>query len=144
MKKSCPWCSRIHPVGYQCPRKPVRLRPAGLLSKRQDDGQAVIRSSRRWTDMSLAVRERDKFLCQLCLRGMHTIDGQKHLSYDDVSVHHIVPIAEDKSLVFEGVNLLSLCRYHHEMAEAGLISRDELLRLAAEQEQNATAQGQTR
>ena len=133
--KSCRWCGRVHPVGYACPKRPIRLPRSHQGGKRNDDGQQAIRSSKAWTKMSLAVRERDKFLCQLCLRGLHTIDGRKHLSYDDVSVHHIVPLIEDKSLAFEGVNLLSLCGYHHQMAEEGLISRDELSDIARQQEE---------
>lgn len=63
------------------------------------------------------------------------MDGYKHLVYDDVSVHHIVPLAEDKTLAFDGYNLLTLCRYHHDMAEDGEIARDELSELAREQEE---------
>ena len=74
-------------------------------------------------------------MCQLCLRGLHTLDGQKHLVYDNVSVHHITPLAEDKSLAYDGYNLLTLCGYHHDMAEKGLIRREELLNLAKEQEE---------
>lgn len=138
MLKSCQYCSRMHPVGYACPRKPVR--PKGKWV-RKDDGQGAIRRSRRWTQTSLEIRERDKFLCQLCLRGIKTLDGKKHLTYDDVSVHHIVPLVEDKTQAFEGLNLLTLCRYHHDMAEDGTIDRKLLSEIAREQEEKASARG---
>lgn len=132
MLKSCPYCSRIHPFGYTCPRKPA---PKPIQAgRRSDDGQQEIRSSHRWTQTSLAIRERDNFLCQLCIRGIKTIDGKKALSYDDVSVHHIVPLVADKSLAFEGFNLLTLCRYHHDMAERGEVSQALLEEIAREQE----------
>ena len=138
MLKSCPYCSRIHPFGYACPRKPVHQRIQG--GKRKDDGQQEIRSSSRWTKTSLRIRERDKFMCQLCFRGIKTLDGKKAITYDDVSVHHIVPLVEDKSQAFEGLNLLTLCRYHHDMAEEGKVSRAVLVQIAEEQEQKEALQ----
>lgn len=132
MLKSCPYCSRIHPYGYVCPRKPA---PKHIQARRRkDDGQQEIRSSSRWTRTSLAIRERDSFLCQLCIRGIKTLDDKKALSYDDVSVHHIVPLVADKSLAFDGLNLLTLCRYHHDIAERGEVSQELLKEIAKEQE----------
>ena len=47
----------------------------------------------------------------------------------DISVHHIIPLAEGGELLDED-NLITLCRYHHEQAEKGKISRRELQVLA--------------
>ena len=44
-----------------------------------------------------------------------------------LEVHHIVPIEEDYTKRLDSSNLITLCRYHHEMAEANEISKEELL-----------------
>ena len=48
----------------------------------------------------------------------------------DVEVHHITPLNEDYDLRLDNDNLICLCRYHHELAEKGQISRDLLKKLA--------------
>ena len=44
----------------------------------------------------------------------------------DLSVHHIVPLKVDYDRRLDNDNLITLCRYHHEAAERGYISRLEL------------------
>ncbi len=48
-----------------------------------------------------------------------------------LSVHHIVPLAEDFNRRLDDGNLITLCGFHHEQAERGVISRELLLELAA-------------
>lgn len=133
MRKTCRWCGRTHPVGYECPARPRRSW-AGF--KRRDDGQADIRRSTRWKKMSLAIRERDNFLCQVCARNLY-MDGTdgRTLNHEGAQVHHIVPLATDRTQAFEPANLLTLCTLHHEMAERGEIPAGVLLRIAREQEE---------
>jgi hypothetical protein len=54
-------------------------------------------------------------------------------------VHHIIPLRSDYARRLDGDNLISLCRDHHEMAEAGMITRSTLQALAREQEGNPNA-----
>jgi len=58
------------------------------------------------------------------------------VEYDGLSVHHIIPIeklaADDIEKAFDLNNLITLCDRHHEAAEAGLISKDELIEIAKE------------
>ena len=77
-------------------------------------------------------------MCQLCLRGIKCISSQR-INFDSCQVHHIVPLSVDKSLAFEGDNLITLCTYHHEMAEQGAIDPELLTRIAKEQEQKLEA-----
>lgn len=57
----------------------------------------------------------------------------------EIEVHHIVPINEDYDRRLDNDNLVSLCREHHEQAEAGVIKRDTLLMMvkAIEDEANS-------
>lgn len=90
------------------------------------------RSTHAWTQKSLEVRERDHYLCQCCLRMLE--GTTKRLNYEEIEVHHIEPIEESWELRLENSNLISLCRVHHEMAEAGRIGREVLHQIAAENE----------
>lgn len=126
MLRSCKWCGRIHDVSYDCGRKPIKKRVAA------ETAAESFRRTNAWKCMSLAVRERDQGLCQVCLRGAYL--SQRALTYDNLSVHHIIPVAEDRGRALDGGNLITLCGLHHELAESGYIPREELLRMAAEAE----------
>ena len=63
-------------------------------------------------------------MCQICLLDKYKTDFK--YTYKELEVHHIIPIEEDYSKRLDSDNLITLCRYHHEMAEKGLISREEL------------------
>jgi hypothetical protein len=130
MLRSCKYCGRIHDSKYNCGKKPRRNRK----TQAETEAEAFRRTS-AWKRMSLDVRDRDKWLCQVCLRGLYL--SPRALSYHNVSVHHIVPLAEDRTQALEPGNLLTLCQLHHELAESGYIPRDELRRIAEEQEEGA-------
>ena len=44
------------------------------------------------------------------------------------SVHHITPLTDDFDARLDDDNLISLCAYHHEQAERGEISAEELFK----------------
>jgi predicted restriction endonuclease len=58
----------------------------------------------------------------------------KRINTEDIEVHHIIPVKEDYDRRLDGDNLISLCREHHEAAEACVIKRDTLMTMAARQE----------
>lgn len=115
MQVSCPYCGRIHQKGFDCGKRP-KFKQKGTEAQK-------FRHGRRWTEKSLQIRERDKFMCVYCYRH----DGK--ITTDDVEVHHIVPIEEDYNRRLDDDNLVSLCRFHHEQAEANEIKRNDLLLL---------------
>ena len=47
-------------------------------------------------------------------------------------MHHIIPLEEDYNKRLDSDNLITLCRYHHELAEKGEISREELQEIIAD------------
>lgn len=116
MLYTCRYCGRLHKLGEACPQKPAR--------KQVHNSKRALRSTARWTRTSLAVRERDGFLCRACLqRGI--------LRYERVGVHHIQPLEESDEHAFDFDWLITLCDDCHEAAERGKISREELRQLAA-------------
>lgn len=115
---SCSRCGRIHERGA-C--------PVGRPSKKRDTQERSFRSSRWWTQASIETRKRDRFLCAACEHR----DPPRYVT-ERLSVHHIVPLAEDYSLRLDPANLITLCPVCHELAEAGAISRADLHRWAVE------------
>jgi 5-methylcytosine-specific restriction enzyme A len=128
MLKSCQYCGGIHDRTYQCPKKPyskkIRLSDADKF-----------RNSTRWRRKSVETRKRDRGLCQCCLRLLY--NTQQQYTFDTIEVHHIIPLIEDENKTYSLSNewLLTLCKYHHVMADDGDIPRDELHDIAREQDQ---------
>ena len=132
MLKACKYCGRVHDKKYDCGRKPQRQKSSG--------GKGYFfRRSESWTEKSKEIRERDRYLCQICLRKLH--GAVRQFNYDGLSVHHIVPVNEDYDRRLDNDNLLTVCRTHHEMCERGEISREEQKRIAEEQELRGTPGG---
>lgn len=120
MLKSCQYCGKIHDSKITCtPKKEAENKRWGA---RKNTGAFSFRKTNAWTNASLRVRDRDKYMCLCCkaeLPGTVTKYNTK-----DLSVHHITPIQEDYEQRLDGANLITVCQTHHEMCEAGIIDRD--------------------
>ena len=114
MKRYCSRCNKFHDINYKCISE--------RLTKPKETEARKFRATSRWTRKSLEIRERDKFLCVYCL-------SKGRITYDNLSVHHIVPLEEDLDNGFDDDNLITLCDEHHKAAEKGDISREELMKL---------------
>ena len=125
MKKSCKYCGKIHEKDFICPMKPVRQ-----YKKFEQD---KFRWTKAWQKKREEIKERDKYLCQVCLRQLH--NTIKKYNYDYLEVHHIKPLREAYELRLDNNNLITLCEYHHELAERGEITADELLKIVKNQEE---------
>lgn len=120
MKKACPYCGRIHDRKYICDKKPK-------AQKRQKSKEDIFRWSYDWKVMREYIMRRDKYLCVACLNDLPgTI---RRLNNEDLSVHHIRPLKTNFELRLDEKNLITLCRFHHEMAENGEISAERLLKI---------------
>ena len=135
MLYTCPYCGRIHEKKYDCGRIPKRSGRRGSASLSEE---TAFRRSEAWKQMSLMIRNRDHYLCQVCVRGLYLYGSKRTLNYDSLSVHHIQPIAKAWSKRLDPQNLITLCSLHHEMAEAGEISVEEMQKIAVEQQNNAS------
>ena len=123
MLKACKYCGRIHDSHYDCGQKPKRI-----IKKSTE--ATHLRSSGPWQKLREDIRRRDNNLCQLCLRNYS--GTTRRYEYEDLSVHHIIPIEEDSSKAFDDDNLITVCGVHHEACESGLIDRNELKMIAIE------------
>ncbi len=131
MLRSCRYCGKIHDSRYQCDKRPRR--------EKKDTEAVRLRSSYQWQRIRDVVRERDRNVCQVCERRYAADkasdrEGRRY-EYEDLSVHHIVPIEENKEFAFDERYLITLCGRHHEEAEQGLIDRDYLIKIVRENEE---------
>ena len=122
MYKTCKMCGVV-PVDHICPHRKSRQKSGD----RQSD---KFRKTKVWTAKSIEIRQRDKYLCQVCLHNKY--NTLNFLNYKTVEVHHITPINEDYNRRLDNDNLISLCAYHHRMADKGLIPRAELYKIVEE------------
>ena len=122
MRRSCKYCGLTHDIGVICPKKPKPV--CANTTNRHKSEAGDLRKTYKWTQMSLDIRERDKYLCRYCLT-------QGRITTQHLSVHHIVSIKENKKLWLDSRNLITLCDKCHDDAECGKIDRDLLKNLAA-------------
>ena len=115
--ETCTICGKIHDINKVCKRK----------SKKTDKEANTFRKTNKWTEKSKSIRRRDNYLCQVCL--LNKYDTNYKYTYKELEVHHIVPIEEDYDKRLDSENLITLCRYHHELAEKGTIPKEELQEL---------------
>lgn len=132
MIRSCKYCGTYHDTKLDCGKKPTKARTGkGYTKERTDIDRA--RNTRKWRAKSLEIRQRDKGLCQVCIRQLYNTFNQ--YTMHTIEVHHIVPLHESMYRMYDNNNLISVCKYHHNMAEHGDIPRHRLHSIVVEQEQ---------
>lgn len=124
MLKACSKCGRLHDYNYKC--------NVGKMYGGGDERK--LRNTFAWAQKSRQVRDDANWLCEACR------DKGKYV-YDNLEVHHIVKIADDKSLLLEDSNLVCLCVECHKLADAGRIDPDYLRELAARRGARVTPWG---
>lgn len=124
MLKSCAYCGRIHDTKYDCGKKPQKKKKITYIDR--------FRSSRNWREKREQIRARDLNLCQICIRNLYDTDRQ--YNYEDLSIHHAIPLERDFEKRLDDDNLITVCGKHHEMAECGAIPYEEIKKIIDEQE----------
>jgi 5-methylcytosine-specific restriction endonuclease McrA len=124
MLKSCKYCNRIHDSKLDCGKKPQR--------RKQGNDKDKFRWTKAWQGKREEIKDRDLHLCQICIRKLY--NTSKQYNYDDLEVHHAIPLEEDFDKRLDNENLLTLCESHHEMAESGEIPRKVIIDIINEQE----------
>ncbi len=114
MLKTCSICGNIHDINKICHRNNSK--------KKTKSNQ--FRTTYAWKRKSISIRKRDNYICRVCFSGKYDTDYK--YNYKQLSVHHIIPLEEDYSKRLDSNNLITLCDFHHKMAEQGLITRKEL------------------
>lgn len=119
MLRSCKYCGRIHDAGVMC------LGAKKAQQKRWDSNRNSdnykFRHSSQWTNKSIEIKKRDSYLCQCCLRGIEC-DGIRYTT-DGLEVHHIDSLTTNYDKRLDDDNLITVCRYHHELCESGKINK---------------------
>lgn len=119
MYKTCSRCGKIHPANYKCNKGKVY----------RGGEERKLRNTYAWEKKSKEVREKANYLCEVCR-------AEGRYIYNNIEVHHITKITEDKSLLLDDFNLVCLCQEHHKKADKGLIDADYLRELAWLRENN--------
>ena len=129
--KSCKYCGRIHDTQHICQQKQVSL--DAQQKKFKATSKDRFRWTKAWQDKRERIKERDHFLCQLCIRN---IQGTSHqYNHEGLSVHHIVSLEEDFGKRLDSDNLITSCDIHHELMEGGEIPRGIVMGIVEEQEE---------
>lgn len=126
MLRSCAYCGKIHDSKYNCGMKPKRFKNRSEIDS--------FRSKAEWQKKVEEIRERDRYLCQVCIRNIY--NTKKRINHERLSVHHAIPLKVDYNRRLDNDNLLLICDRHHEMAESGLIPYDVIKKIIVEQESN--------
>lgn len=103
MKRYCSICHKIHEG--RC----ARPRYTNAVRNSQAD---KFRNTQVWRRKAAEILARDYHCCRVCAHA-------GIICTEDLSVHHIIPIAKDYDKRLDEDNLITLCRYHHEQAERG-------------------------
>lgn len=117
MYKSCAKCGKIHDTNYQC----------GIKRTYKDTEEKKLRSKYSWTLKSREIRDRANNLCEVCKdKGI--------IEYNNIEVHHIIKVRDNKSLLLNNENLICLCVEHHKQADNNEIDSEYLHMLAKKRE----------
>lgn len=117
---TCSKCMKVVERGHICPYRTYK-------KKDKNSKADKFRKTKAWTKKSLEIRERDKYLCQVCINNLYNTINQ--FNFDKLEVHHITPVEEDYNRRLDNDNLITLCNYHHKLAEKGEIPKEVLYRL---------------
>lgn len=133
MLVSCKYCGRIHDSKKWCPQKleAIKSRQKNRKLKYID----TFRSSNTWRKKSIEIKERDKYCCQICIRKLY--NPLRQFETENLEVHHILPLLLYFDKRLDNDILITLCRYHHELAENGVIPIEELIDIIKEQNNDA-------
>lgn len=122
MLTSCSYCSGLHNRGETCSK-----RPKLNSGKKEQTYITKFRSSSLWRKKRNEIKIRDKYLCQICLQD------QKYI-FNKLDVHHIRPIIDSWNNRLNSLNLITLCRPCHYLADNNEIEKSLLLEIAAKNE----------
>ena len=108
MYRTCTICGGIHHEDNMCKRY-----------YKKNTKASKFRNSNAWIIKREQIKQRDKYLCQVCLKD-------SIYNSDDLQVHHIIPIDKDYDLKLDEDNLITLFSDKFEEYLEGNWERDEV------------------
>ena len=124
IKKSCRYCGNIHDENYKCDKKPIK--------RKKIDDIVRFRNSPKWQKKRRKIKERDNYICQICIRELYGTN--RKYNHEGLQVHHAIPINSNENLKLDENNLITLCSMHHSMCDRGEIPYNEVKKIIDEQE----------
>ena len=124
IKKSCKYCGKVHEEEYKCNKKPMK--------KKKIDDIVRFRNSPKWQKKRKKIKERDNYLCQICIREMY--GTKRKYNPNNLQVHHAIAIRSRDDLKLDENNLITVCSMHHEMCDSGEIPYEEVKKIIDEQQ----------
>lgn len=118
MYKACSRCGKIHSTEYNCKHNKTYD-----YSRYGEQEERKLRNTTAWANKSQQIREDAQQLCEVCRD--HSI-----YNFNNIEVHHITKLKEDKTGLLIDSNLICLCARHHKQADSGKISKEYLKELA--------------
>ncbi|BED91697.1 MAG: hypothetical protein Pg6B_04490 [Candidatus Azobacteroides pseudotrichonymphae] len=124
MEKSCKYCYQSHKEGYICKNKPSKV-------ENKNTKASKFRNTLKWQKKREEIKTRDNYLCQICIRNLY--NTYRQYNYENLQVHHNVPINGNYELNLDSNNLLTVCTFHHKLCESGEIDFNEVRKIIQEQ-----------
>ena len=122
MLVSCSFCGRYHNRGEICPKRfQAKRKP------KEDNFSNRFRSSRAWKKKREEIKKRDNFLCRVCF--LEKYNTQLKYNFHKLEVHHIYKLSDFFQFRLDENYLITLCCYHHKMADNGIIPAAFLLKI---------------
>lgn len=122
MKKACSKCGKVHEYNFNCLHYKTKVD-----YKKYSSDESKLRNTYKWHTKAEQIKKDSKYLCAYCFtKGVY--------NYTDLEVHHITKLREDKTKLLDNYNLICLCKDCHKLADAGMIDKDLLFKLAKERE----------
>lgn len=113
MYKACSRCGKIHDTKYKCNK--------GKLYRGGEERE--LRNTHSWHKKAEEIKERSNYLCSVCKEeGRYT--------YNNLEVHHIEKVKDNKERLLDNYNLVCLCVEHHKLADKDEIDKTYLENLA--------------
>ena len=96
MYRSCSRCGKVHQVGFKC---------TSIKRKYVGGNERKLRSSYKWKEKSLEIRDHAHYLCEVCR-------DEGELTYNNIEVHHIEKVKDSPEMLLDNNNLICLCQFH--------------------------------
>lgn len=117
MYRSCTRCGKIHDVKHKC-----KVGLSKRKYKSNDSEEYKLRNTTAWVYKSREMRERAGYLCEVCKDiGAYTYEG--------LEVHHIEKLKDKTTKLLDDDNLITLCVFHHKLADNGMLDEGYLRKL---------------
>lgn len=118
--KFCPRCNEnlIEQHEKYCDKCSSRIEKRRNRTNKYNEGRYKFYSSKAWVKVRELILNRDLHLCRMCL--MKNI-----INYNNIRVHHIVPLEDDTALALILDNLICLCSKCHQRVHIQYDSSEE-------------------